>query len=283
MLGTAQFGMSYGISNRLGQVSLEEVSGILKYASQCGIDILDTAVAYGNSEGVLGQVGTDGFDIVTKIPSISEIEDINKYVEETVNDSLIRLKKRKLYAILLHRPLELLSEKGQALYSALLTLQQKGIVNKLGISIYEPSDLDKLYSHFPFQIVQAPYNLFDQRMSDSGWFEKLNNDSVEIHTRSVFLQGLLLMNKDERPEGFLQWSENFKLLQEYAEIAESTKLQVALNFVLQNKFISKVLVGVESRHQLQQIVNGVKDIRLQPPGQIKSNDPELINPANWKT
>ena len=198
VIGTAQFGSPYGVANtKLEEVSPTEVSGILKYALSEGINTIDTAINYGDSEAKLGGFGVDDFQIVTKLPAIpNNYSDINSWVEEQLNNSFDRLKVRSIYGVLLHNSQDLLGFKGPELWESLQELKRKKIVKKVGYSIYSPWELDELYEPFPPDIVQAPYNILDRRLSLSGWLDRLSSNDIEIHIRSVFLQGLLLLNKN---------------------------------------------------------------------------------------
>ena len=189
-LGTAQFGLSYGVANQQGQVSIDQVAEILRVASAVGVDTLDTAIAYGESEQVLGQVGVSSFKIISKLQALSdESLDLQKQVIDSVESSLERLRITQLYGLLLHRPGQLLSNQGVTLYQALQDLKNKGLVKKIGISIYSPTELEALCRSFEFDLIQAPFNIFDRRLERQGWLDKLKKKGVEVHSRSVFSTG----------------------------------------------------------------------------------------------
>jgi aryl-alcohol dehydrogenase-like predicted oxidoreductase len=206
-LGTAQFGLKYGIANQQGQVSHDEAKVVLALARARGMDTLDTAIAYGDSEQRLGEIGIQDWRVVSKLPAIPEgCGDIAQWVVAAVRDSLGRLKVGKLYGLLLHRPQQLLEKNGGQLYSALQQLKQDGLVQKIGISIYDPSELDNLCSSYQLDLVQAPFNIMDQRLIATGWLSRLAKQGTELHVRSVFLQGLLLMTPSDRPKKFDRWT-----------------------------------------------------------------------------
>jgi aryl-alcohol dehydrogenase-like predicted oxidoreductase len=182
-----QFGLPYGIANQLGQVSRNEAKAMLKIASAIGIDTLDTAITYGESEACLGTVGIGDFKVVTKLPAIPYgCLDIGGWVKQQVEASLSRLRVRNVYGLLLHRSEDLLGSNGRALYQALESLKDKGLVNKIGISIYSPDQLELLTTNIRFDLVQTPFNLLDRRLLSSGWMQKLKDRGFEIHTRSAF-------------------------------------------------------------------------------------------------
>ena len=206
-LGTVQFGLHYGIANEAGQVSLGEAQSVLSLAKANEIDVLDTAIAYGASEEVLGKVGIDGFRVVTKFPSLPDDQNnVAHWVIEQVRESLARLGQKKLYGLLLHRSEDLLGSKGGQLLQALADLKNDGFVQKIGFSIYSPDEIDEVYKKIKIDLVQAPLNVVDRRLQSSGWLDRLKDDGVEVHTRSAFLQGLLLMERSKIPQKFSRWS-----------------------------------------------------------------------------
>jgi len=283
ILGTVQFGLDYGVANNIGQVDKKEVKKILTFAEQNGINTLDTAIAYGDSERCLGHAGIEGWNVITKLPEISVNNlDVDFWVNNHINNSLIRLKVLSVSGVLLHRPLQLLESYGAQLWGALEKLKDKGIIKKIGFSVYSPDDLDKLWkSGFIPDIVQAPYNIFDQRIKSSGWLEKLNYNKVEVHTRSVFLQGLLLMPAENRPKYFTKWQHIFDNWDLWLENNNISGLNAALNFALSENLIHKTIVGVESPSQLGEVISVIKKCNLDVPRTLSSSDDMLINPSLW--
>ncbi|MFM6209012.1 aldo/keto reductase, partial [Planktothrix sp.] len=131
--------------------------------------------------------------------------DISSWVQQSVDGILNRLQIFQLYGLLLHRPDQLLSSTGEELYQSLNLMKKQGLVKKIGISIYSPTELDALCKQFSFDLIQAPFNVLDRSLEKSGWLDQLKKLGVEIHGRSVFLQGLLLMNPLTRPAYFERW------------------------------------------------------------------------------
>ena len=199
-LGTVQFGLQYGVANQRGKVAAQEVRAILEFARRAGLDMLDTAVAYGESEALLGQIGVSDWQVISKLPAVPVgCGDVERWVRDSVADSLARLNVARLYGLLLHRPGQLLDSIGGQLYAALRRLTVDGVVGKIGVSIYDPGELDRLCDHFAFDLVQAPFNILDSRLVQTGWLSRLRRGGTELHVRSVFLQGLLLMRPTDRP------------------------------------------------------------------------------------
>jgi len=278
-LGTAQFGLPYGIANNAGKVSQSEVAKILTRARESGIDLLDTAIAYGDSETSLGAVGVDGFKVVTKLPA--EIDsDIDMWVAQHLNASLRRLGVDAVYGLLLHRSEQLLGPHGWTLANALLKLKAEGLVSKIGVSIYAPEELDAVTRICAIDMVQAPFNLFDQRLMTSGWLTRLHDAGIEVHVRSAFLQGLLLMPRHHVPEKFLPWSALFDRWHLWLADGHSTAVQACLAFV-SHPMIDRVVVGIDSLVQLNEILHASATTPAVELPDLACNDTNLINPSKW--
>ena len=200
IIGTANFGQQYGVIQKK-KIKLSQVKKIIDFANQKKIKFFDTSLRYKNSEKILGKNITKHSKIITKIPPIPsnvKFNDIEKWFDKQISLSLKKLKVKKFYAILLHKPESLLKKKGYKLYKALIDQKKKKITEKIGISIYNFDTLNKILKKFEIDVVQLPFNVFDQRLL----YKKLiyHQKKPEIHIRSIFLQGLLLMNPDELPK-----------------------------------------------------------------------------------
>lgn len=281
-LGTVQFGLPYGIANQAGQVSRSEAKAMLQLASANGMDTLDTAIAYGDSETCLGKVDTQGFKVVTKLPSVPDsCTDISAWVAQQVNASLSRLGVTEVYGLLLHRSDQLLGSNGAALYQALQDLKNNGLVQNVGVSIYSPSELDALTPPYRFDLVQAPFNLVDQRIYSTGWLQRLKDDGVEIHTRSAFLQGLLLMPQADIPSKFSPWANLWQIWHSWLAAHAISAVQASIAFPLSFPEIDRVVIGADSVSQLSQIISATKwPTNIHLPN-LQCDDANLINPASW--
>lgn len=282
-LGTAQFGTQYGIANRDGLVAQKEVEKILLIAKHAGMNTLDTAILYGDCEHRLGEIGIPDWRVITKLPSShSECPCLLDWVESSVEGSLNRLKIDKLYGLLLHRSDQLLDNNGVSLYSILQNLKTRGLVEKIGVSIYSPEELDTLIPRFSLDLIQAPLNILDRRMITSGWLNRLHNEGVEVHARSIFLQGLLLMDHDTRPEPFKRWLPLWNMWYEWLEQIRLSPLQACLGFALAQTDIDRVIVGVDNKKHLNEIISAARmDIPFAQPVELSCEDLNLINPSRW--
>ena len=281
-LGTVQFGLPYGISNQGGKVIREDVKRILALSRAIGIDTLDTAIAYGDSEACLGAVGIEGFNIITKLPIIPEnVVDVGCWVRNQVQASLHRLGVQTAYGLLMHQPQQILGLKGKAVVQALERLKAEGVIQKIGISIYSPTELDPAFEACQIDLVQAPFNLIDQRLNTTGWLQKLHDGGVEVHTRSTFLQGLLLMPSTVIPEKFQPWSELWNTWHDWLAIHPFSAAQACICFVQAFPQIDRMVVGVESVEQLGQLVEAAKKPLDAGFPDISCTDERLLNPSSW--
>lgn len=278
-LGTVQFGLPYGIANR--QVSRDNAASILDCAWAAGIDTLDTASAYGESERRLGDIGVGQWRVISKLPVQENGADIANWARESALDSLDRLGIPRLEGLLLHRSQQLLGTHGDALYRALSELKDQGKVGRIGVSIYDPEELEGLWPRFRLDVVQVPFNVLDRRVQASGWLDRMHDAGTGVHVRSAFLQGLLLMSADARPVKFNRWQSLWDTWSAWLAEAGITPLQACLSFVLSNPTVERVVVGVESLAHLQQILAAARSATTMPPDALISEDMDLINPSRW--
>ena len=284
-IGTAQFGLDYGIANDHGKVSQKEVKKILDLARSSNISLLDTAMDYGDSEFSIGEAGSEDFDIVSKIGDIPVNEKNTKdFIYNKLKNTLDCLGIKSLYGLLLHRPENLLNKNGIAIYETLSEFKEMGLVKKIGISIYEPDDLNKIIPNFELDIVQSPINIFDRRLINSFWADELKKKGMEIHARSIFLQGLLLIDPTKRPAYFKKWNKLFKEYDEWLYEKKVSNFELCIRYVLSQDSIDKVIIGIDSREQLKEIIDlySSKSEKLTVPNELFSNDKSLINPSCWK-
>ena len=282
-LGTVQFGIPYGVANKGSQVKREEAANILAYAREAGIDTLDTAISYGTSEQCLGEAGINGYKIITKVPVLpAEIGEIYGWLANEVEGSMERMNVTSLYGVLLHHSNDLLSRRGRELSRAMIRLKREGSVKKIGVSVYSPTELEGVLSTLDVDLVQAPLNLVDRRLITSGWLQRLHERAIEIHTRSAFLQGLLLMPRNAIPPRFERWDELWDSWHRVLGEAQMTAVSACLKYPLSFTEIDRVVIGVENREQLHQaVVVAGSHCPTRDWSMLESEDEKLINPTNW--
>jgi len=283
-IGTVQFGLPYGIANTQGQVDRDMAAAILDAARAAGADTLDTAADYGTSEAVLGEIGIDGWRVVSKVGAVpAGTDNVNDWLLTSVRATLTRLRQARLHGLLLHRPDELLGAHGDALHEALQAVKQAGLADKVGISVYDPSELDAITArHGMPDILQAPLNIIDRRLASSGWLARLHAADVEVHTRSAFLQGLLLMPATARPASFDRWNTLWQQWDAWLDTAGTDAVSACLHYPLSEAGVARVVVGVDSLTQLRQIMTAVTTPAPKPPASLSSDDADLINPSRWE-
>jgi aryl-alcohol dehydrogenase-like predicted oxidoreductase len=287
-LGTVQFGYDYGISNQNGKTPPNEIKKLLRYISQKKIKILDTAALYGDSESVLGEVipNRHGFHIVTKTPVFKKQLLVKKdfqLLSEAFHHSLLNLKQSRIYGLLIHHAEDLLMPGSEGLFEQMQTLKQKKMVKKIGVSVYTVEETERILEKFPIDLIQLPMNLLDQRFLKSGTLKKLALQNIEIHVRSAFLQGLLLMQLDQISAFF---KPILPILQEYHNLLIEKGLSLvegALCFLRQQLEISTVLIGVTDLGQLQENILAFEhcnqidlDFRC-----FAVEQENMINPSLW--
>ena len=284
-LGTANFGLQYGVKNKK-QLPLEEVERILGACRASGVTTIDTAIGYGVSQSVLGSAGCLGLDCITKLPGLpAQVEDIAEWVHSQVAQALLDLRQETLYGLLLHRPGGLLGPHGPELARALRLAQEEFNIQKLGISVYEPQELLDCWKVLQYDLVQLPCNVFDQRFTAGPAVEHFRSKNIEVHARSVFLQGLLLMPNMSRPAYFNPWAHVFDAWHTLVETLNKTPLEVCLAFANRQRFVHRWVIGVDSEDQLLGILNGgdysefvIPETAWEP---FKDLPLALISPAQW--
>ncbi len=282
-LGTAQFGLKYGLANAANKVPRDMVEELLKVASAFNITMLDTAIAYGDSEQVLGLYNLAKFEIVSKLPAVpSNCLNVEEWVLEQTMSSLKRLKTDKLHDLLLHRPAQLLGTNGEKIYKSILKLKEQGMVDQIGVSVYGPDELSELIKRFDFDVIQAPMNIFDRRMEHTGMLKHLKKTGVTIHIRSAFLQGLLLMPSEKVPVCFAPWAPLIKQYHQWLNQQSLSPLQACLSYLKQHSDIDKIIVGVDNIWQLKQIIAAIDTPITDIPDFLQSTDEGLLNPSRWQ-
>lgn len=277
VLGTVQFGLSYGINNQSGQVRQSEVDKILQWAKESGIKILDTSSAYGISESVLGKSLSESnlqFQIVSKYPQSEES------VAVVFASSSEHLHQKKLYGYLVHH-FEFYQSHPQ-LWEEMKRLKAEGKIEKIGFSLYNTDQLQYLLDNgVVFDILQFPYNLLDRQFD--AYLPELKRGGVEVHTRSAFLQGLFFKEPDSLSRQLEPLKPYLLQIRAYCAAHTMTIEECALSFVLHNPFIDGVLIGVDNANQLQDNINvaahtaNVDELVKQ----ITVKETYLLNPSNW--
>jgi aryl-alcohol dehydrogenase-like predicted oxidoreductase len=290
-LGTVQFGLDYGISGSKKKTSKNEVEKILKFAANHGICTLDTAPSYGDAEEVVGDFfgnycDTESWKIITKTPHFKSNIIGDRQVYELFDSFKVSRKKigqNRIYGLLIHDFNDLLLPGGEKLLWAMSQLKKEGIVEKIGVSLYNSKQIDYLLDNFSIDLVQLPINIIDQRLIKGGYLKKLKKQGIEIHARSVFLQGLLLMPLNAIPAWF---SPIINILGEFHKKARQrniSSLQLALGFVQSIKEVDNIVIGVNKLDQLHDIIdtNSIH-VNIKKFCDLSVSNDNFLNPSKWK-
>jgi len=286
-LGTAQFGMDYGVANKKGKISPEETFRILDFAHQTGIITLDTSPAYGESEHLIGKfMSKTGkpFQAVSKTHLASEDKNDINLIERSARKTLESLGQKKLYGMLLHKFEDIISTDNK-IWHAFELLKEKHLTEKIGCSVYRPEELEYMLMHkLNFDIIQIPYSVFDRRFEP--YMEGLKKKNVEIHARSVFLQGLVFLKAHGAADLVPEIGQYVEIAWNLAEEYGIPVSALCLNFVLSNANVDKAVIGVDSLSHLEKNIEDIDTIdKLQD---IKDKlakltvlDEEILLPYKW--
>jgi aryl-alcohol dehydrogenase-like predicted oxidoreductase len=280
-LGTVQFGIHYGINNAIGLPGNQELAKIFECATQAGIDLVDTAPAYGDAEEKIGKFSGQRFKIVTKFSNITD----GAALKSSLVDSLVKLKQKRIYGYIAHNADQLIAS--PKFWDTLTDLKETEKIEKIGFSLYSTEQLEELLCRgiIP-DLVQLPYSLLDRKFSS--FLPHLKSIGVEIHVRSVFLQGLYFMDLSKLPERLVPLKPSLEEIYRICRESNRAMNSLALNFVIENPFIDKVLIGIDSAEQLKENIRTVESWEPIPDlttkiNQINISRTELLNPVLWST
>jgi len=288
-LGTAQFGLAYGITNAVGQLPEDSVASLLLHAQEAGIPWLDTAQAYGNAESVLGRQlpAAHRFRLISKLSAQPQSEfsarDADAW-EEAFKASCHRLGVCDLDALLLHAPADLAKPGGEHLEAWLLGLRERGVVQRIGVSIYAAEDLDGVNPAL-LDLVQLPLSLYDQRLLQDGTLEWLRARGTAIHARSLYLQGLLLTPASKWPRWVSpEVRAHQQALEALADQGSCRLIDLALGFAREQQHLEAVVLGVCSVQELKALRQAWTAISPWQGSEWRSwalQDPGILDPRRW--
>ena len=288
-IGTAQFGLDYGVTNEEGQISESEVHNILSMADDAGIRWLDTAQSYGNAEQILGRQIPAGnnFKIVNKLQAqrneLFVLEDRCKW-EKRFQESCLYLGATHIDTFMIHSSSDLKKEGGQYLESWLLSLKDRGLVQRLGLSIYDSKELVDLNTRI-FNVVQIPLSLLDQRLIMDGTISKLHDMGIAIQARSLYLQGLLAIHPDKWPKWTTcDFRRHHQALSELALQKNCTLVELALGFAKSQRELEAVVIGICNLRQLEELVAVWQSESPWEKGEWLQwgwHDEDILDPRKW--
>lgn len=280
ILGGAQLGLPYGVLGTGEKLNALEINDLFDAANSVGIQTIDTAIAYGTSESVIGDYSNSRFKIITKLPPLpNDVNDVSGWVRQQIDASLTRLQTNNIDALLLHHPQDLTGEFGVTLKKVIEELLSEGVIKRFGVSIYAPDELITIVGHFPIDVVQTPFNVFDQRITP--WLETLSKNGIEVHARSAFLQGILISPASARPAHFKKWEAQFNQFDNWVSELSMSAISVCLGVALNQPGISHLVVGALSSTQLLETAAQIPKDFSHRSEHMQSNDLALIDPRVW--
>jgi aryl-alcohol dehydrogenase-like predicted oxidoreductase len=289
-LGTVQFGMPYGVANRSGQPADAWIAEILRMALSAGVEIIDTASLYGDAEAALGRCmpQVHSFRIVTKTPKFAGLSGSQAVasLKFAFEQSCLSLGSQSLYGLLTHDADDLLGQAGASIWQAMLELRNAGRVKRIGSSVYTGAQIDTLLGRIEPDLIQLPLSLLDQRLIAGGQLAELARRGIEVHARSVFLQGALLLQDSEIPAHMSALRPLVKQIAVRAERLGLTRVEAALRYVASLPQVSSVVCGVNSPGQFEELLAalqvGYPAFSPADASACACTDPLLLDPSQWR-
>lgn len=280
IIGTANFGQKYGLKKN--KINHKEIFKILNHSYKMGIKTIDTAINYGTSESVITKYRNKNknWKIISKIPKIpKKIQKIDIYLDKIINKSIKNLNLKTLHGILIHNPDDLLNERGHKIYQSLLKIKKKGLIKKIGVSIYNFEQINILTEKYKLDIIQVPFNLIDRRLLNKKILKNLKDRKIEIHARSIFLKGLLLQEK--LPKKFRRYNHLWSMIDKFKKKNNTNSLELCLNFIKKYQLVDRFIIGIDNLEHLKEIIKILRCNKSIKVPFVKSNDKKLIDPTQW--
>lgn len=275
-IGTAQFGFKYGLNKK--KIKKLEIKNIEKTLKRNSLKNFDTAMNYGESEKIIGNLKINK-KVITKIKlPKKKPKDLKKWFEEKLKKSLKKLKVKSLYGLLIHDTSDILG-KNKEFLNILLDCQKKRLISKLGVSVYEVVEIKDILKFWKPEIIQMPVNIFDHRFLNKNFLYKLKKLNIELHARSCFLQGVLLEKKIRI--GNFKSKEIFSAFSNWCQKKKLSKLEACIHFVKKISQIDYLIVGFDNSSHLKEIISSFNKKLIFVPDDFKSNEKNLIDPRKW--
>jgi aryl-alcohol dehydrogenase-like predicted oxidoreductase len=287
-LGTVQFGLDYGISNPKGKTPAASVTEILQFAYSKGVDRLDTASTYGSSEDVIGSYldshGEERWKVVSKAPKMKNVENVEADFGKYFRRSKAKLA-NSLDTYMAHDAVQFLEN--PVIQSKFHALKEQGLVNKIGVSVYSEQEINGLLRIGGLDVIQLPLSVLDHRLINDGTLARIKDYGIEIHARSVFLQGLLFLSQEELKKRFPSVVKPMSILLKIAGANGLELSELALLFVDRLPEVDVLIVGVDNLLQLSANIDAIgkqygADISKEILSSINYCDASVLNPSQWK-
>ena len=281
VIGTANFYNIYGIRKKI--VKKNDIKNIINYAKKINIRYIDTASNYGLSEKVLGETLNNEFDVISKISKINlKPSSFKTHIEKNLKKTLLKLKIKSVYGYLIHEAHDILSKNGKKIIQTLIQLKKNGKINKIGVSVYSTTDLNKVLKVFQPDIIQIPVNILNQQFLKKNYLSNIKKMGVEIHARSLFLQGLLLSDNYKFLHMKNKLRKKIERINSFCKKKSISKLMLLVKFVDQIPEIDKIVLGVDNTNQLKKIINANKSQKLNMDfSRFAEKEKKILDPRLW--
>lgn len=287
ILGTVQFGLNYGVNNKTGKLGEDDIFFILEQAYKTGIETLDTAEAYGNAHEIIGKFHKQSkirFKIISKFSS-GVIDKYPSNLIDRIKHHCSELDVQNLESYMFHSYDEFIDYISKDPF-ILEKIKNSGLVNKIGVSIYSNNQIEDIFNYKEINLIQLPFNLFDNELLRKDILKIAYQKGIEVHTRSAFLQGLFFKDVNELQGNLVNLKKDLKDLNELVANSLMSKTSFALNYPISKNYIDKVVIGIDNIEQLHNNIEALegfvsnKTYKLVDIINIKNK--ELLNPSNWK-
>lgn len=276
IIGSANFTQKYGADSI--EIKNDEIQKILNVAKKNKIYKIDTAEAYLKNKNVFIDIDKK-FNFFSKIIPNSRWISL-EFCKKKLQEHFKTFNNNKFETILFHDVGILFTKNGPKLFKNLEELKKKKYFKKIGLSIYDTEYLNYLIPNYNFDVVQCPYNILDKRIINSGWFDKLKNKGIEIHARSIFLQGLLVNKLIYKKKYFKKWRSFFITWFQNLENNNISPIDYCLSDLLNHDF-NQIIIGINNYDNLEEIVN-FKKVKNKVMLNFKKIELKLIDPRKWR-
>lgn len=282
IIGTAQLSNNYGAFNKVGSIKNKELKKILNYCKKKNILYLDLANSYKNSINKLSKNNLVKFQIILKVGNLNK-KNYFLSLKTIFEKTLKKLKVKKIYSLMFHDENDLKYLKDSKVLEYFLNLKEKNVIKKIGLSIYNFDMLIYNLNNFPIDLIQVPFNIFDKRILNKKLQKIIFRNKIEVHARSVFLQGLLLQDPTSKQKIIKKNKPLFNNWHKFNLYRQKKKIMNCIKFVFQFKEIKKFVFGIDSLNQLKTIVNIIQEIDYNEKlyYNFKLKNKKIIDPRSW--
>ena len=276
VIGTANFSQDYGVNET--KIKKGEINKIINLAKDNNIYKIDTAKSYIKNKFNFVNIDKK-FQFFTKVsPDIKWVS--LDYCKKKINTHFRIFSENKVDVLFFHDIKILYTKDGKKIFKNFEILKKKNFFQKIGLSIYDPDCLKFINTNYNFDVIQCPYNVLDNRIITSGWYEKLKHQKKEIHIRSIFLQGLLVNQLVYKKNFFIKWKNFFNDWFNYLKTENINPIDYCLSDILNYEF-DQIIIGINNSYNLKKILN-FKKINKNKMINLNINDKKLIDPRKWK-